>query len=498
MKLTKPYFKSINLKAVSTFFFISFIAIFSGLIASTGSPVLVALLVGLMMGIALLWIPSASIWMLLVLGLMSGFFISLFPVLNKLPWALNLLSMLLLIPVILKFIEHKNIPTFIWIAFIFMCYSLLVSFIQWDSFSQLIAGFKRYFQMYGLMFALVLIAFKPEDYKRWLKLMLIIALLQLPFAFFEYFVLVGMRGGSSGAEATDIVAGTLGANIEGGSASAEMAAFLIMAMAFLIARWKEGLLNRFKTVLFGIICLLPLGLGETKIVILLLPITWLVLMRDDIKKNSGRFTLQLLVLLIVTSFLGFLYLGLNKASVSGMTNLDVLNQTLNYNVGNQGYGNYLLNRKTVVGFWLKNQSWSNPLGMLFGQGLGSSYFSPGNAVAGNIAVQYIGYGIDLTSASSLLWDTGLFGFTLFLVIFIAAWFAAGKLRKTSSNADIRADASAIQACIIILVVFTFFDNALVNILAFELIYAFVLGYLGYLVCQEHESKTSLASMDCNL
>ena len=492
MKQTQLNSKSINLKAIAAIICISFIAIFTGLIAATGSPVLVALLVGLIAGVALLWVPSASVWMLLVLGLLSGFFISLFPILNKLPWALTLLSMLLLLPVILKFIEHKNIPTFIWIAFVFMCYSLLVSFIQWDSFSQLIAGFKRYFQMYGLMFALALLAFKPEDYKQWLKLMLIIALMQLPFALFEFFVLVGMRGGHGGAEATDVVAGTLGANIEGGSASAEMAAFLIMAMAFLIARWKEGLIDRFKTILFGIICLLPLGLGETKIVILLLPIAWLILMRDDIKKHTGRFILQLFILLLVTSLFGFLYLGLNKASVSSMTNLDVLNQTLSYNVGKQGYGNYLLNRTTVIGFWWKNQSLGDPLGMLLGHGLGSSYFSPGNAVAGNIAIQYIGYGIDLTSASSLLWDTGLLGFALFLIIFITAWAAAGKLRKNSSYADVRADASAIQACIIILVMFTFFDNTLVNILSFELIYAFVLGYLGYLVCKERSSATPLA------
>ena len=483
--------KGFNLKAISAIFFVSFVAIFTGLIAATGNPVLVALLVGLIVGIAMLWAPDISIWILLVIGLLSGFFTSLIPVLNKLPWALALLSMLLMLPVIFKFIERKNIPTFIWIAFIFMLYSLIISFIQWDSFSQLVAGFKRYFQMYGLMFALALLAFKPEDYKHWLKLMLIIALMQLPFALFEYFVLVGMRGGHGGAEATDIVAGTLGANIEGGSASAEMAAFLIMATAFIVARWKEGLIDRFKTILFGLVCLLPLGLGETKIVILLLPITWLILMRDDIKKHTGRFIFQLFLLLVITAIFGFLYLGLNKSAVSNMTNLDVLNQTLSYNIGNQGYGNYLLNRTTVVGFWWSNQSWSDPLGMLLGHGLGSSYFSPGNAVAGNIAVQYIGYGIDLTSASSLLWDTGLIGLTLFIIILISAWFTAGRLRLNASNADTRADALAIQACIVILVMFTFFDNALVNILSFELIYAFVLGYLGYLAAKENNTKLTI-------
>lgn len=481
------HLKKVNLKVSAAIFCISMVAIFTGLIAATGNPVLVALLVGLIAGIAMLWVPNISIWIVLFIGLLSGFFISLFPVFNKLPWALTLLSMLLMLPVMLKFVTQKNIPAFIWVAFIFMLYSLMITLIQWDSFSQLIAGFKRYFQMYGLMFALALLTFKPEDYKRWLKLILIIALIQLPFALFEYFVLVGMRGGHGGAEATDVVAGTLGANIEGGSASAEMAAFLIMAIAFIVARWKEGLVSRSKTIIFGLICLLPLGLGETKIVILLLPITWLILMRGDIKKHTSRFFLQLVILVLVTSILAFLYLSLNKASVTNMTSLDVLNQTLSYNVGNQGYGNYLLNRTTVIGFWWLNQSWSDPLGMLLGHGLGSSYFNPDNAVAGNVAIKYIGYGIDLTAVSSLLWDTGIIGLLLFNTIFIAAWVIAGKLRHFSNNAAARADALAIQACIVILAMFTFFDNALVNILSFELIYAFVLGYLGYLAIKENNA-----------
>ena len=59
--------------------------------------------------------------------------------------------------------------------------------------------------------------------------------------------------------------------------------------------------------------------------------------------------------------------------------------------------------------------------------------------------------------------------------------SAGRLRKTSVNPSIRADALAIQACIAVLLVFVFYDSTLTNILSFELICAVVLGYLGYLV-----------------
>lgn len=485
---------NINFKAIAAFLIMGAVAAFAGLIASTGSFLLAQLLVGMMGGIALLKVPNVSVWILLSVGLLYGVFASYVPALSKLPWALALVSMLLLLPVILKLLTSKNIPTFIWLAIIFMLYALTVTFVQWDSTAQFLAGFKRYFQMYGLMFALALLAFKPSEYKLWLKLLLIIALIQFPVALLQRFMLGDLDGGYGGAELTDRVAGTLGSSSEGGSASAQMAAFLIMAATFIIARFKEALIEQKKAIYLCLICLIPLGLGETKIVIVLLPIVWLILMRDDFKKNISRSLVQFFILLMLTAFFGLIYLGLNKGAITGMTNADVLSQTLEYNIGSQGYGTYLLNRTTVVGFWWLNHDWSDPLGLLLGHGLGSSYFSSGNAVFGNIAANYIGYGIDLTSASSLLWDTGLLGFILFLSIFFAAWFTASRLRKDSKDPSVRADALAIQACIVILLVFVFYDNTLVNILSFELVYAAVLGYLGYLHHAHYAAKQSTPAL----
>lgn len=485
MKLARAFtaMANINYKVVFAFLTISAVAVFAGLIASTGSLLLVQLLVGMMGGIALLKAPNISVWLLLSVALLYGVFASYVPALSKLPWALALISMLLLLPVILQLITQKKIPAFIWLAIIFMLYALLVTIMQWDSMSQFLAGFKRYFQMYGLMLALALLAFKPNEYERWLKLLLVIALIQLPFALFQRFMLGDISSGS--AELTDRVAGTLGSSAEGGSSNAQMVAFLIMAATFVVARFREGLIQKSKTIWLCLFCLMPLALGETKIVVILLPLVWFILMREEFKKHTSKFLLQLFAILAVTSILGLIYLGLNKGVVSGMTNTDIIKQTLEYNVGSQGYGTYILNRTTVIAFWWLNHGWHDLSGVFFGHGLGSSYFNAGNAVAGNIAVNYIGYGIDLTSASSLLWDTGVFGLLLFVLFLIFAWIAAGRLNKVSINPSARADAIAIQACIGVLSVFMFYDNTLVNVLSFELILATVIGYLGYLVHQQH-------------
>jgi hypothetical protein len=357
--------------------------------------------------------------------------------------------------------------------------------VQWYSAGEFAAGFKRYFQAYGLFFALVTLAFAREEFLRWQKLLLGIALLQLPFAVYEFFVLVPLRGGlEAGGEATDVVAGTLGANMEGGSANAEMATFLLIVLAFLIARWREGLMGATRLVVLGLGCLLPLGLGETKIVVLMLPLMGMVLLRRDFMKAPFRYLPGLVVLGLFTALLGYIYLTVMLDS----TLEEAVEDTLRYNVQEQGYGLNYLNRTTVLSFWWSLQGWHDPVGLLFGHGLGSSFWGSNNPVIGHIAMRYPMYGINLTTASTLLWDTGLFGLVLYLAVFTTAWVAANRLWVETKDPATRADVLAIQAAIALFVLHVIYRNSLVNLLPFELIVAAVLGYLGFLI--RHQGAVS--------
>jgi hypothetical protein len=249
-----------------------------------------------------------------------------------------------------------------------------------------------------------------------------------------------------------------------------------MAVAFVLARWRAGLVSTSVASSLSVVLLFPLFLGETKIAIVMLPLMWLVLMRKEFAKMPVRYFFQLLGLLLLTCALGLVYISMNQRGAD-----EVLSQTLSYNVGTQGYGSSKLNRMTVFSFWLENQGWQDPLGLLIGNGLGSSYFNPHAPMPGHLGFKYLGYGIDLTTAASLLWDTGLLGLILFMSILSNAWFSAGRLWSTVTDPAVRADALAIQTCIAIFTLCMFNDSALVNYLQFELIPAFVLGYLGYLV-----------------
>jgi hypothetical protein len=468
----------------------SFLAILFGLIAVTTNPIFIGLAVGLVMGVFLLTIPKKTIWLVIALGLATP---ALFDMaghgLSRMLWAISMLAILLWLPSLLNLFDlnsnnKKYIPLFIWVAIIFALFAITTTVFQLHSSGELVGGFKRYFQTYGLMLALTTLAITKKDFDKWLKLLLILALLQLPFALFELLVLVPIRGGlGAGADATDVVAGTMGANLEGGSPNPIMVMFVLMAFSFVISRWKAGLIHTSRIFWLGFILLVPLVMGETKVVVIMLPIMGLVLLRKDIIHNPGKYLPIFFLVLAFTAMLAFVYVYIMLDS----NFTDALIGSINYNVDNLGYGNFLLNRTTVMSFWWNLHGWHDPVTFLFGHGLGSSY-GAGND-AGHIAILYPNYGINLTTVSTILWDLGLVGLALYISIFIIAWYQLSKLWKQSDSVKVKADCLSIQAGIALTLLFLVYSDSQVNLMAHEIIIAMLLGYAAFLH-QEQQRETN--------
>jgi hypothetical protein len=493
--ITPSYGKSSSLNSGRTTVFLGSIilAVLFGLLAVTANPVMIGLGTGLVLGAAFLIMPELTIWVILIIGLLLGV-ITGDPQFSKFTWVISLLSMLLLIPSLINiaFSKQRRAPCFMLIALLFLFYAVGSSLIQWHSVTEFVAGYKRYFQSFGLMMALTMSVFTSQSYVRWRKFLIMVALLQFPFALYELLVLVPQRGGLSvSSETTDVVAGTFGANVEGGSPNSVMVIYLFIALSFLFTRWQAGLINSkiFYPMVF--ICLLPLGMGETKIVVVMLPLVGLVLLKEDLISAPLRYLPAIILLTLLTMLLGYLYVAILMHS-----SLDeVVSSTLRYNVGDQGYSGKegALNRWTSITFWAQQQSWHDPLGCLIGNGLGSSYTSL-DTLAGHLGLKYSHYGINLTAASTLLWDTGLIGFIMFLSIFITAWSSAGRLRRLVSDPAVKADALAIQASISLFLLDVLYLDSIVNLISMELIYALVLGYLGYLMNHHGRLGKQLSSL----
>jgi hypothetical protein len=462
------------------------IAVFFGMLASTANPLLIALGAGLIGGGMLLTMPRISVTLVLLVGLLMGALISIAgPQFSRLTWAISLLGLMLLIPSFLNLLSAKkrDTPAFIWLAIIFMAYAVISTLFNWDSITVFVASFKRYFQVFGLMLALGLLPLSNKDIQRWQYWLLIVALLQLPFALYELLILVPKRGGLAlSSFTTDVVAGSFGANLEGGSPGSTMALFLLMVLGFVFSRWKSGLIHTSRFIFIALILLAPLGMGETKVVIVLLPMILIVLLWHDIKRSPLKFLPLLFLGFLLTAVLAYIYIVLlNNSSLA-----EVFGGLVDYNFGSAGYGDVYLNRTTVMSFWWSQQGLHDPTSFFFGNGIGSSYIGQGS---GHIGLKYLHYGIDLTAVAGILWDFGIIGLLLFLAIFVSAWRAAGKLYRESKDTVVRADAIAIQAAISLFLLFVFYTSDIVTQISLEIIYAAVLGYLAYL-CAEHKRNHS--------
>lgn len=473
---------------LALFLVVGVLAIFFGLIAVTANTIIVALAAGLLIGMLMLAMPIWSIWLILFAGLLVVGVLPLWLdfLATKSVWAVSLLGFLLLLGAVYKLLTTPGLaqttPAFIWAAVVFIAFVVINSIAQWYSAGEFLGGLKRYFQVWGLMFAMAWIVTDRTHVRYWRKFLLIAALMQLPFAVYELLVLVPKREALvtslPGLVPIDVVAGTFGASLYTGGANAEMATFLIIVFGFLLAHSREKTLSRKYLILLTMPVLAPLFMGDTKVVVILLPLMFLVLFRRELIARPHYGVIGLIVGGLLTVAAGYAYLALSQKNLD-----EFVAETLKYNVYQGGYGSYALNRTTVLSFWAEQQGAKDPVSFLFGNGLGSAQASS-TLVPGHVAMRYRGYGIGLTGTSTLLWETGVLGFGLFIAVLALAWRCAGRLRRFSGDPAVRADASAIQAALAIFAFYPFYRATLLDTLTFQTVFAALLGYLAWLHRQQ--------------
>lgn len=460
------------------------LAMFFGLIASTGQPLLIAVAAGLFFGVYALSNPSLTIWLVLTAGLFVAGLVPIWAagIASKAVWGISLLGLAVLGSALFKVLGQiqsaKHSPLFVWLALIFLFYALFNGVVQ-SSFYELASGFKRYFQVIGLCFAFAWLGFPKRKFDYWFKLCAVLLVVQLPFAIYERLTLVPLREGIKyaypGMIPIDVVAGTFGASKYGGGANGEMATFLILGLAFVLAKRREQLLSQAQAWFLMFFAITPLFLGETKIVMVFLPLMFITLYKQDLLAKPIFMLGALVMGSALTLAVTYTYLQLVEAATVG----EMISNTLDYNFRDKGHGGLYLNRVTSLVFWFNQQGLGDPTGFLFGHGIGTAHDSTG----GSLAVKYAGYGIGLTALAALLWEQGVVGVALFYGILVSAWMTAGRLRK-SRNSRFRADAAAIQCGLSLLLVYPLYRATLLEGLPFQIVFWSLLGYLAWMYRSE--------------
>lgn len=485
--------------------FFMILGVFAGLVASTGNPLTIAVAFGLIVAGGLFARFDLVVWIVLIGNLfLNGLIGLLFPSLTKIAWLFSLLGFFLLGHTILTRwtlgAALGRLPNFLVFMFVMMGLGTFFSFFGHGSVLEIIAGFKRYFQMWGLMLALALMPVSGDalsQYHRWFKSVFIISLIQLPFALFERIVLVPKRiGMGGGVVPIDIVSGTFEASLEGGGSSSVMVMFLIPVLAYVFSTWKDAGLTSGRMAVLVILLGSPLFLGETKIALVLLPIMFSMVFASEIRRNPASAVIGLLFAAAVTVVLAWIYFSVFASGT--LSAEQQFQKAIDYNFGNVGYyDRYSLNRTTATTFWFGQHGLQNPVETLFGHGIGSSYSGAGSLIPGHLNSYYPFMAINLTGLSTLLWDTGVLGTALFFGGLFGAWRASSRLVENVFAARERAELNAIRMSIICIAFSMFYSNSLFAGLSHETIFAVTFGYLGWLVRREQQRSERSCDKNAN-
>ena len=464
------------------------LAVAAGVLVARGNPVNIALLMGMVAGFVLLARPQLMVWLILVGTLLVMGPVGLFfPGLLKLSWAFSLLGVMLLGVAIVRLLldadAREGMPVFVWLLAALPVYAVLASLPADSTLNESAAGWKRMFQFFGLALFVAALPVNADSERlltRCCRFLFWLALLQLPFALYQYLFLVPLRiGMGDGVVPIDIVSGSFEANMTGGGSSGTMAMFLLCVLAGTLAAWHRRAIPAWGALAAILLLCAPLLLGETTVVLILLPVVLLFAYRDVIRRSP--WLAVLLVLLLACAMVTLLWVYFVFFNDGLLTPEQQFMQAIAYNFGEHGYvDRYSLNRTTVLSFWFAEHGWHNPLETFFGHGLGASYSADATLQAGYLSVRYPLMNINLNTLSTMLWDSGLVGALLFCLALFALLRSAWRVQATPGAAA----ALQVAACCFLLALW--YSDALIVASSFEVLFAFAAGYLAWLVKKERK------------
>lgn len=460
------------------------VGVAAGYLIANQSLVPMVLLLGAIVGVALLNALPSVVWIVLAGALLiSGPIMLFLPDLDRISWLFSLLGFFLATAALLyaaigreRF--ARSAPGFVMLAVGFLIIGMTSLLYTDGPLDEGVRALKRYYQFTGLLLILAVVPFAPLRVERWWRFVMIIAMLQLPLALYQRVFLVPIREGMSGVIAIDIVAGTMEASMNGGGNAGTMVLLLVTALAFFIAAARDGVISKSRLVLGVLATAIPIGLGEVTLSIVLLPLALLASFADVIRRKPGRFMLVLVLALPLLALLAWAYLMLYSSD--GQSLDQKIAQILEYNVGSQGYFGTGLNRLTVYTYWWSLHSLAtDPVAMLFGHGLGSAFGPVGVVETGHMHQEHRGMYIGLTAASTVLWDLGVVGLLTLLAMHASAAAWAYRLARDARPGFDRVLCRTLFVLSVLLPLMLLYSDTAVSAPSQEVLSALCLGLIAW-------------------
>ena len=412
-----------------------------GLLSSRGKPQFVAVFMGLVLAAMLVAARKAIFWFVVVCALVvTGVAQLYFPDARLIRYVASAASLALLLHWVTdQFMQPRRtidepLPAPIIWAFCFLVIAIVSTIANFGDPAVALMGTKSYFQMWVFFLGVVFLHWgRAFDRQLWRGLLLL-ALLQLPFAAHEYLVLMPRRYFymSEGVIPADVIAGTFGAQALGGGANAVLAAYQVIIVGLVLAMWKNGVMGTFRMGVLAALLLSPLVVNQARVSVLYVLLTFVLVFWRDIARKPGKFLaascgMAGLVAVLMTAIM-LTHPGGALQSWSEVVETAYEQQTA---AVHRHEGQYELTRWSALTFWAEQHVRANPVQTLLGHGPGASR-EPDTTTVLEVTdtlaqKKYPGMRIGYTGLSALLWDTGVVGTLCVLGMFASAFFMAGRL-----------------------------------------------------------------------
>lgn len=420
------------------------LSVLSGMLAASGNLILLIPLLALY---GLFFVLAAPIGWTVWIIFLSAFLITgpvvYFTRFSQLQWFTVLVSMALLLPILLYLLRSKtnirSIPISgdILLPFFFVLLVIFSTVIDQPQFVDFVNASRHYFLMWPLMLVFMFGLVPQKMLVQLWKALMIVAVLQLPMAIYQYFFVAKK---SARLSPWDAVIGTFQGSMDGGGNSAAMAIMLLIAMLTAIALWRGGKLHGTWMFLVIVTGLGTIALAEVKAAVMLLPVAIGLYYRRELLRRP----IESIVVTIGTFLLvGSIFMVYEKLHYG-----DVPTHTFNKNQVTSTYdriiralspeaesdsGNQLGRVNHLVNWWNINVLSGDIQHSLFGYGMGATHAT---RIGEGELVTRLPYKVNTSSSIILLWEAGILGHLVFLLVLLSGAKVSERAAKNEAIPEI--------------------------------------------------------------
>jgi hypothetical protein len=475
----------IILLVIATLFF----AALSGAVVALGSKILL-FPIFFLIGAAIFAITPAhlSLWGLALVCLLVEGPVIYFLKFEFFRWFPPIFAIAMALPLLLHIMHRKpgvrtlqGYPPFtIWLI-LFLITLTFSTLISAPKFAELTTAWRDYLAFWPVMLLLFMGVLAEKQMLNMWRFILVVAVIQFPVSLYQHFIVAKQ---SAWGTSWDAVVGTFPGNAEGGGASAAMATFVLIAVIAAVALWQRGKMRTWLVATIGIVGVGTMLFAEVKAAVLMIPLGMAILYSREILRRPMQ-TLVMVVAGIVAMLAIFyayneMYYGYDQTKVTALHRPSspveaMMNQLDPERVNSMG--NELSRAGLIDEWWTENVVSGDFTHSVFGYGIGATNIS--RLGLGEMVMQFRHY-VDGISTSFLLWETGLLGHGLFVLMLVSAAHSAYRLCQTQNvPPEHQALLHAAAVAILILILTLPYKNFLFKTPPSQFLMVFILGYIGY-------------------